>query len=55
MKTAEEKLQIVIELENEQQIKADSLQSEESTIDFMIDDMDNINLFIDEDESIDNK
>lgn len=52
---AQEKLQLVIELENEQQIQQENLQNEESDIDFMIDDLDNINLFIDEDESIDNK
>lgn len=55
VKTAEEKLQIVLELENEQQIQEENFRNEESNIDFMIDELDSMNLLIDEDESIDNE
>jgi len=51
---AEDKLQKVIELENEAEINQQQLIEEESNIDFMIDDLDDINLFNNEDENIDN-
>ena len=50
IRIAEDKLQIVVELENEEQIKQDNFQNEESDIDFMIDDMDEFNLNLIEDE-----
>ena len=56
---AEEKLQIVIELGNEKQIQEENFRNEESSIDFMIDELQNLdelNLFIDEEnETINNK
>lgn len=48
--TAEDKLQIIIEKENQNLIQQENLRNEESIIDFMIDDADDINLFLDNDE-----